>query len=37
MLPYLTEQYGNPHSRSHQYGWDTEKAVEQARSVGLGV
>jgi cysteine desulfurase len=32
MLPYLTQQYGNPHSRTHLYGWETEKAVETARS-----
>ena len=31
MLPYLTEQYGNPHSRTHMYGWETEDAVEAAR------
>lgn len=31
MLPYLTGQWGNPHSRTHAYGWETEKAVEQAR------
>ncbi|RUS23823.1 pyridoxal phosphate-dependent transferase, partial [Jimgerdemannia flammicorona] len=31
MLPYLTQLYGNPHSRTHQYGWETEKAVENAR------
>lgn len=31
MLPFLTNQYGNPHSRTHAYGWETEKAVEIAR------
>lgn len=33
MIPYMTELYGNPHSRTHKYGWETEKAVEQAREV----
>ncbi|KAJ8653894.1 cysteine desulfurase, mitochondrial [Lichtheimia ornata] len=32
MLPYMTEIYGNPHSRTHQYGWETETAVENARA-----
>eukprot|EP00598_Pedospumella_elongata_P014133 CAMPEP_0184991974 /NCGR_PEP_ID=MMETSP1098-20130426/39126_1 /TAXON_ID=89044 /ORGANISM="Spumella elongata, Strain CCAP 955/1" /LENGTH=423 /DNA_ID=CAMNT_0027517505 /DNA_START=160 /DNA_END=1428 /DNA_ORIENTATION=- len=32
MLPYMTELYGNPHSRTHTYGWETEKAVEDARA-----
>ena len=25
-------QYGNPHSRTHMYGWETEDAVEEARA-----
>ena len=31
MIPYLREQFGNPASRSHMYGWSAEKAVEEAR------
>jgi cysteine desulfurase len=31
MIPYLREQFGNPASRSHMYGWTAEKAVEVAR------
>jgi cysteine desulfurase len=31
MIPFLREQFGNPASRSHMYGWAAEKAVEEAR------
>lgn len=31
MIPYLCEQFGNPASSSHAYGWTAEKAVEEAR------
>ncbi len=31
MIPFITEDFGNPASRSHPYGWTAEKAVETAR------
>lgn len=31
MLPYMVDKYGNPHSRTHAYGWESEDSVEVAR------
>lgn len=35
MLPYQVNYYGNPHSRTHAYGWESETAMEKARKVSL--
>lgn len=32
MLPFLTVNFGNPHSRTHEFGWEAEKAVEKSRA-----
>jgi hypothetical protein len=34
MLPFYVQRYGNPHSRTHVYGWEAEAAVEAARAQG---
>ncbi|MCE2993039.1 MAG: IscS subfamily cysteine desulfurase [Alphaproteobacteria bacterium] len=32
MLPYFNQSFGNPHSRTHEFGWNAEEAVEDART-----
>jgi cysteine desulfurase len=32
MMPFFVERYGNPHSRTHAYGWEAEQAIENARA-----
>lgn len=32
MLPFYLHRYGNPHSRTHLYGWESDLAVESARA-----
>ncbi|OQS55845.1 NFS1 [Ecytonucleospora hepatopenaei] len=31
MMPYLTTNFGNPHSRTHSFGWTAEKGLEKGR------
>lgn len=31
MMPFFTEKFGNPHSSTHAYGWETEAALDIAR------
>jgi cysteine desulfurase len=37
MIPYLTETFGNPASRSHSFGWAANKAIEEAREQVAGL
>jgi cysteine desulfurase len=32
MLPYFSDQFGNPHSKQHAWGWEAAKAIDMARS-----
>ncbi|XP_052197001.1 cysteine desulfurase, mitochondrial [Diospyros lotus] len=32
MLPYYLSRFGNPHSRTHLYGWESDDAVERGRA-----
>jgi len=32
MAPYMIGSFGNPHSRTHEYGWEAEQIVEESRS-----
>eukprot|EP01091_Cochliopodium_minus_P009277 TRINITY_DN224_c0_g1_i1.p1 TRINITY_DN224_c0_g1~~TRINITY_DN224_c0_g1_i1.p1 ORF type:complete len:116 (-),score=28.11 TRINITY_DN224_c0_g1_i1:27-353(-) len=34
MIPFFVDYYGNPHSKTHSYGWEAENAVEEARENG---
>ena len=33
MWPHLSEQFGNPHSNDHRFGWDAANAIREARTL----
>jgi len=33
MLPFFTEKFGNPGSRNHKFGWDSEEGIDYARAM----
>ena len=37
MMPFMTYEYGNPHSRTHEFGWEAEEATEAAREQVAGL
>ena len=32
MMPFLGELFGNPHSNGHRFGWETSRAIRDARA-----
>ena len=32
MMPFLGELFGNPHSNGHSFGWETSRAIRDARA-----
>lgn len=33
MIPFMTTEFGNPHSRTHSFGWNAEKAINESRKI----
>ena len=37
MIPFFSEKFGNPSSRTHSFGWEAESYVEKSRENGMDV